>query len=537
MLFATKTRFALYGSFIIFILYYLLFTRYPVPILSIWHTSTNPSVVGKWEISVPVPLVPVAAAVLGRTGEVLLWAADNPGSFGTQNRTVSAIYNPRTRLVSSKVISETGHNMFCPGLSLDVSGDVVVTGGSTSNHTSIYRSASRSWEAVSGMTLGRGYHAQTTLSDGMIFTIGGSWSGGVEEKNGEMFDPKSKAWVTLPGCRVEPMLTADSRGTFAADNHAWLFAWKNGSVFQAGPSTAMNWYDAGGAYASGRQVPASSRGQNNDAMNGNAVMYDATRGKILTLGGAPSYDHSPARSAVYQVTISDPFNKVTVEELDAMHTPRTYANSVVLPSGDVFVNGGANYALQWTDANATWYPELWISETKRFRRLARMTVPRTYHSIAVLLPDATVLTGGGGLCWEPCEEIPQWEMGSDHFDVQVFLPPYLFETDGKTFAKRPRIAGKLKKEVKLGDRLVVRTDMDVNQFSMVRYGSSTHSINTDQRRVVLESLPRERSEKLGWSYDVKMPSDPGVVVPGYWMLFATSSKGVPSVAKTLLLYV
>ncbi|KZL84074.1 galactose oxidase [Colletotrichum incanum] len=491
----------------------------------------------RWEISVPVPLVPVAAAVLGRTGEVLLWAADNSGSFGTQNRTASAIYNPQTRLGSGKIISETGHNMFCPGLSLDVSGDVMVTGGSTSNHTSIYRSASLSWEAVAGMTVGRGYHAQATLSDGKIFTIGGSWSGGVKEKNGEIFDPQTRAWVPLPGCRVEPLLTADGRGTFAADNHAWLFAWKNGSVFQAGPSTAMNWYDAGGADALGRQAPAFSRGQNNDAMNGNAVMYDANRGKILTLGGAPSYDHSPARSAAYEVTISDPFRTVIVEELEPMYTPRTYANSVVLPTGDVFVNGGASYALQWTDANATWYPELWSAKTRKFTRLARMTVPRTYHSVAVLLPDATVLTGGGGLCWEPCEEIPQWEIESDHFDVQVFLPPYLFKTDGKTFATRPRIVGELKKEVKLGDRLMVRTYMDVTQFDMVRYGSSTHSINTDQRRVVLKSLPRERSGELGWSYDVKIPSDPGVVVPGYWMLFATSSKGVPSVAKTLLLHV
>ncbi|KAK2056643.1 galactose oxidase [Colletotrichum caudatum] len=535
MISITKIRLAIFSFITILSIWYILALEIPKPTLYVLQSSTNPSTVGKWGLSVSLPLIPVATAVLGRTGEVLLWAADNPGVFGNQNQTVSAIYNPQTGIVSSKIVSETGHNMFCPGLSIDASGDVVVTGGSTSNHASIYRSASRRWEAMEGMTIGRGYHAQATLSDGKTFTIGGSWSGGEEEKNGEIFDPTTHAWVPQPGCLVEPMLTADAKGTFAADNHAWLFAWKNGSVFQAGPSTAMNWYAAGGPDALGRQAPAGSRGQNNDAMNGNAVMYDAAQGKILTLGGAPNYDHSLASSAVYAVTISDPFGTVDIEKLEPMHAPRAYANSVVLPTGDVFVNGGATYALQWTDANATWYPELWSHKTKRFRRLARMTIPRTYHSIAVLLPDATVLTGGGGLCWESCEEIPQWKIGSDHFDVQVFHPPYLFEADGKTFARRPRIIGKLIREVRLGDKFMVRTDMKGLEFALVRYGSSTHSINTDQRRVVLESVPRGSFRKLGRSYEVRISSDPGVAVPGYWMLFAISSNGVPSVAETLLL--
>ncbi|KAL0938149.1 galactose oxidase precursor [Colletotrichum truncatum] len=535
MITGPKTCLAIFFVSFVVLLFYFSIDKLPPRARLEWHSSENPSVVGKWEPSVPVPLVPVAAAVLGHTGEVLLWSADNPGSFGNQDRTVSALYNPKTRLVSSKIVSETGHNMFCPGLSLNVLGDVFVTGGSTFNHTTIYRSANRSWEAGPGMTTGRGYHAQATLSNGKIFTIGGSWSGGVLDKNGEVFDPTTQTWVSLPGCRVEPMLTADARGAFSADNHPWLFAWKNESLFQAGPSTAMNWYGTGNADSLGSQSPAAFRGHNNDAMNGNAVMYDAGRGKILTLGGAPSYAYSSGKATVHEVTISEPFGNVSVEELQPMHAPRAYANSVVLPTGDIFVNGGATYALQWTDVNATWYPELWNAKTKRFERLARMTTPRTYHSVAVLLPDATVLTGGGGLCWEPCEDIPQWEAGSDHYDVQVFKPPYLFEPNGDTLARRPRILTVSNTEVALGDNLITQTDINVLEFTLIRYSSATHSINTDQRRIVLEFLPRASSPKLGWSYEVKIPLDPGIVVPGYWMLFAITSEGVPSMAKTLLL--
>ncbi len=48
----------------------------------------------------------------------------------------------------------------------------------------------------------------------------------------------------------------------------------------------MNWYDTNGQGAS---HPAGPRANCPDSMNGNAVMYDAVQGLILTVGGAPSY--------------------------------------------------------------------------------------------------------------------------------------------------------------------------------------------------------------------------------------------------------
>ncbi len=53
----------------------------------------------------------------------------------------------------------------------------------------------------------------------------------------------------------------------------------------------MNWYDANG---NGSTVPAGRRGTSKDAMCGNAVMFDAANGKILTVGGSPSYVYSNA---------------------------------------------------------------------------------------------------------------------------------------------------------------------------------------------------------------------------------------------------
>ncbi|KAH9872828.1 hypothetical protein J1614_005222 [Plenodomus biglobosus] len=170
--------------------------------------------------------------------------------------------------------------MFCPGISLDFNGRVVVTGGSNAAKTSIYDPASNAWTGGPDR-----YQSTTTCSDGRIFNIGGSWSGGTGGKNGEIFNPTTNTWALLSGALVSPMLTQDRGGTWRSDNHAWLFGWKNQTVFQAGPSKAMNWYDTVG---SGSTTGAGNRLNDLDSMNGVAVMYDAVAGKILTAGGAPS---------------------------------------------------------------------------------------------------------------------------------------------------------------------------------------------------------------------------------------------------------
>jgi galactose oxidase len=78
----------------------------------------------------------------------------------------------------------------------------------------------------------------------------------------------SNTWTLLPGAVVAPMLTNDAQGVYRADNHGWLFGWKSGYVFQAGPSKAMNWY---GTTGTGSQSAAGLRASDADSMCGNAV--------------------------------------------------------------------------------------------------------------------------------------------------------------------------------------------------------------------------------------------------------------------------
>ena len=66
------------------------------------------------------------------------------------------------------------------------------------------------------------------------------------------------------------------------------------------------------------------------------------------------------------------------------------------------------------------------------------------------------------------------------------------------------------------------------RFSLVRLGAVTHTVNNDQRRIPLAATAATET-----SYTVTIPADRGVVLPGYYMLFALDSAGVPSVARTV----
>ncbi|KAI9889961.1 MAG: hypothetical protein M1814_004579 [Vezdaea aestivalis] len=472
---------------------------------------------GRWGPTINFDLVPVAASVQYNTGKVVAWSSFARDTFsgGNGQMTITSTWDPSTGVVTSRTITNTLHDMFCPGISMDASGRTVVTGGNNAPKTSIYDPAPDGWISGANMKIPRGYQSSVTCSDGRIFTIGGSWSGGEGNKNGEIYSPSANTWTLLPSCPVAPMLTADAQGVYRADNHAWLFGWKGGSVFQAGPSKAMNWYGTSG---SGSQSGAGNRAGSADAMCGNAIMYDAVSGRILSAGGAPNYQNIAATNAAHLITINNAGQAATVETLASMANARIFANAVVLPDGKVFVAGGQTYGSPFSDANSIFVPELWNPATKQWSPMNPNSTPRTYHSIALLLLDGTVLVGGGGLC-ATCS--------TNHFDAQIFRPPYLFNSDGSV-ASRPVINSLSTATVVAGNTLTINTNTGISSVSLVRFSSATHSVNTDQRRIPLTPTVVGTN-----SYRVTIPSDTGISTPGYWMVFVLNSAGVPSAAKTL----
>nr|WP_246041260.1 discoidin domain-containing protein [Streptomyces cadmiisoli] len=471
----------------------------------------DPAVHGSWGRIIGFPLVPVATAVLPGD-KMLAWSAYAVDNFGGSNGfTQTAILDLKTGKVTQRRVDNTGHDMFCPGIAMLADGRVLVTGGSNAEKASIYDPATDEWTETTDMNIPRGYQAMTLLSTGDAFVLGGSWSGGEGGKDGEVWSPDTETWRKLPGVPADRAMTADPDSPYRADNHMWLHATSGGKVLQVGPSKQMNWITTTG---DGSLTSAGNRADSGDAMNGNAVPYDV--GKLLTLGGAPAYEKSDATRRAYTVSVSG--DKVEAARTGDMEQARGFSNSVVLPDGKVAVFGGQSHVVPFSDATAVMTPELWDPATGEFTPLATMAVPRNYHSVANLLPDGRIFSGGGGLCGG-CD--------TNHPDGAVFTPPYLLDEDGSP-KPRPAITGGVPPRSAPGSTLTVTTDKPVKSFVLMRAAAATHSTDNDQRRVPLESTATGDG-----TYRVTVPSDPGVVLPGNYMLFALDADGVPSESRFL----
>src|SRR4029077_17559836 len=175
--------------------------------------------------------------------------------------------------------------------------------------------------------------------------------------------------------------------------------------------------------------------------------------------------------------------------------------------------GGSAVANELTGVD--YQAEIWDPTTGHWTAGASASKPRLYHSIALLLPDATVLTGGGGAPG-PVKNL----------NAEIYYPPYLYAPDG-TPAVRPTISPTDRLAYDPGATLsatVGPTDV-IARLTLVRTGSSTHSNNADERFIELSFT------QVGQTLTTVLPSDSSQLVPGYYMLFAINTAGVPSVAQ------
>ncbi|HEU4404286.1 MAG TPA: PA14 domain-containing protein [Polyangiaceae bacterium] len=463
----------------------------------------------RWSNVIPLPLVPVSAANLP-DGTILLWSAEDRFGFGNDTgRTYTATFDPATETATERLVSETSHDMFCPGTANLPDGRILVNGGLSAPVTSLFDPATGVWSRGADMQIARAYQGTTPLADGSVFTLGGSWAGGVGNKHGELWT-EAGGWRRLPGVPIDPFLSVDPTRNFGMDSHLWLIAAGNGRVFHAGPGMNVHWVETQG---DGRVLPAGRRGDDEFSINGSAVLFD--RGRVLKVGGGPGYDSVNANANAYVFEIE---GGVSVRKIAPMVYRRAFHNVVVLPNGQVVVLGGATFAVGFSDNNSVLAPELFDPATETFVALPPMSVPRNYHSIALLLPDGRVLSGGGGLCGFNCP--------ANHPDLQILSPPYLFNPDG-TAATRPVIVS-APAQANHGTSIAVTTDAPVASFALVRAASTTHALNNDQRRLALAFRATGAN-----AYAVDIPSNPGWALPGLYMLFALNEAGVPSVARTV----
>src|SRR5947199_7230366 len=136
---------------------------------------------------------------------------------------------------------------------------------------------------------------------------------------------------------------------------------------------------------------------------------------------------------------------------------------------------------------------MWDPATGQFTTMASIAVYRGYHSTAILLPDGTVLSGGGNI-------------GGPN--AQIFQPPYLFAGARPSISSAPTSVG-------YGQTVFVSTpdSAGITQVTWLRTASTTHTVDQSQRFMRLSFT------KATGGLNVTMPADANVSPPGYYMLF------------------
>jgi hypothetical protein len=155
-----------------------------------------------------------------------------------------------------------------------------------------------------------------------------------------------------------------------------------------------------------------------------------------------------------------------------------------------------------------------------------------------LLPDARVLVGGGGLPaaegevvnGTKCKDFSNSNAAClkfGHKDVEYYSPPYLFDANGNP-APRPSITS-APETIIYGEKFNVAfsSTSPITSVVLIRLPSVTHTVNFDQRRIVLSSQPTSST-----NLSITAPLDPKDCPPGPYMLFLLSN-GVPSKAKII----
>lgn len=268
---------------------------------------------------------------------------------------------------------------------------------------------------------------------------------------------------------------------------------------------------------------------------------DSGSARILAVGGQSDKndDHRDLSRAQKTTRTAEILDLDTSRELPAQRgwrSPESKQNqltyqrflcdSTLLADGTVLVSGGSTYG--WTDDNQgpVYYAELFDPATETFRPAARATTDRRYHSVALLLPDGTVLKAGssGGFGADIAQTN---ERIRSHTDAERYLPPYLWR------GPRPTIDALVPKSSVLdyGSSFTI-TARGPNlgkgsRVGLIRLGSVTHGNNMSQRFVWLPVTNQTRHADQ-WSIRTSSPKNAGTAPPGDYFLVVLDKLGVPS---------
>jgi galactose oxidase len=468
--------------------------------------------IGKWGPVLKLPNVPVHVHLLPN-GKILFWGrrVDLHGSMDqhlTETHILDTASGTTTLAASPTLPDGTPVNLFCSSHAFLPDGRLFVAGGHWTdghgvNQACIYDWTKDSWQALPPMNEGRWYPAVTALPDGSMLVTSGSF--GKDDQTPNNPTPQiwnGSGWRNLDG----RILSLYPRQHVIGDDR----------VFVAGTDPASAFLDIKGA---GAWSDAPSRLEG-DRQYAPSITYRP--GQIIFIGGGNDSGTNLPTDVCEVIDFNEPAPAWRLTA--AMKNRRRQHNATLLPDGTVLVTGGtkgAGFDNGFNDLS-TGEPihqaEKWDPNTQQWTEMASEDIDRCYHSTALLLPNATVLTAGGGEYNPNGQPIRDQDV---HTDAQIFHPPYLFR------GPRPVIeAAPAKADYGATFRISI-SGPPPRRVTAVKLGSVTHSLDANQRLMELSFQLKGRRAM------VTVASSRADYPPGYYMLFVLSADGVPSIARMI----
>lgn len=227
-------------------------------------------------------------------------------------------------------------------------------------------------------------------------------------------------------------------------------------------------------------------------------------------------------------------------EMDSMPEGRGMVEGTLLPDGTVIWVNGCNLGAQGFGVAKAPTLEVLIYDPakplgQRWTHGPSSTIPRLYHSVALLLLDGTLMIAGSNPVEQPVlKPVPNQTPSEDYvteFRVETYTPPYL---SGANANKRPTGLTLSSKSLKAdGSTFTVKfTAPAGNQAAKVALyhgGFVTHSLHMNHRMIFLDTTGYAAGA-TSQTLTVKMPPNHNVAQPGPYVVYVTVD-GVPAVGQ------
>src|SRR5206468_748978 len=356
----------------------------------------QPNVQGQWTtLPYAMPINPVHVALL-HTGKVLV--VSGSGNVAGNTNYQAAIWDPQANTISTQPVA---WDMFCNGMVVLPDGRPFIMGGTLQYdpfhgelRTSFFDPATGNFTDAQNMAHGRWYPTATTLGDRRVMVFSGLNETGGTNTSVEIYTVGT-GWGAASTASWTPPL------------YPRMHLLPNGKVFYSGATTQSRTFD-----------PSTKVWSNVATTN-----YSGTRtyGTSVLLALTPTNNYDPR---VFIMGGGSPSTQSTeVIDLGAstpawkygpiMSQPRIEMNAVILPSGQVLALGGSYNDEDTTTASLN--ADLFDANAASVGPAGANAYARLYHSVALLLPDATVWLAGGN---------PQ--RGTYEQNMEIYQPPYVW---------------------------------------------------------------------------------------------------------------